>query len=55
MTATDALLALRGVVAELERLGVRYYVGGSLASSAFGVARATLGDLLEKAFLEAGF
>jgi len=42
MTASDALLALRGVVAELERLGVRYYVGGSLASSAFGVARATL-------------
>ncbi len=42
MTAADALIALRGVVAALERLGVRHYLGGSLASSAFGVARATL-------------
>ena len=42
MTAADALVALRGVVVALERLGVRHYVGGSLASSAFGVARATL-------------
>jgi len=42
VTAADALIAVRGVIAALERLGVRHYVGGSLASSAFGMARATL-------------
>jgi hypothetical protein len=42
MSLPDALIALRPVVAELERLGVVYYLGGSLASSAYGVARATL-------------
>jgi len=40
--ASDMLLALAPVVAELERLGAPYYIGGSLASSAYGVARATL-------------
>ena len=39
---SDMLLALTPVVEELERLGVPYYIGGSLASSAYGVARATL-------------
>ncbi len=38
----DMLLALGPVVAELERLGVAYFIGGSLASSTYGVARATL-------------
>jgi hypothetical protein len=42
MTVADPLVALRGVVSALERLGVRHYLGGSLASSAFGIARATL-------------
>lgn len=42
MSDGDALIALRGVVAALEKLGVRHYLGGSLASSAFGLARATL-------------
>ena len=40
--ASDMLLALAPVLAELERLGAPYYIGGSLASSAYGVARATL-------------
>ena len=40
--ASDMLLALTPVVEELERLGAPYYIGGSLASSAYGVARATL-------------
>ena len=39
---SDMLLALTPVVEEFERLGVPYYIGGSLASSAYGVARATL-------------
>lgn len=42
MTASDLLLALEPVVEELEALGVRYYVGGSLASSAHGVPRASI-------------
>ncbi len=40
--ASDMLQALTPVIAEFERLGVPYYIGGSLASSAYGVARATL-------------
>ena len=42
MTAADLVAALRPVTACLEALGVRYYVTGSLASSAHGVARASL-------------
>jgi hypothetical protein len=33
--------AMRPVIAGLERLGVRYYVGGSVASSAYGESRST--------------
>lgn len=39
---SDAFAAIRLVVAALERLGVQYYLGGSIASSAYGMARATL-------------
>ena len=42
MTAPDILVALEPVAATFERLSVRYHVGGSVASSAQGVARATL-------------
>jgi hypothetical protein len=42
MHGNDALNAVLPVIAALERLGVPYYVGGSLASSAHGVVRATL-------------
>lgn len=42
MTAADLLAALEPVVRALEELGVRYYVGGSLASSVYGVPRASI-------------
>ena len=42
MTAPDVLVALTPVVESLERLGVRYLIGGSVASSLHGVARSTL-------------
>jgi hypothetical protein len=38
----DLLAAMTPVVEEFERLGVRYYVGGSAVSSNYGVARSTL-------------
>ena len=34
MLPSDALAAVAPVVAELERLGVAYYLGGSVVSSA---------------------
>ena len=42
MTESDLCAALRPVIAALDALTVRHYVGGSLASSAHGVARASL-------------
>ena len=42
MTTPDVLGALGPVVDVLERLRVPYYVGGSLASSAHGFARASI-------------
>lgn len=42
MTAPDLLSALEPVVRALEELGVRYFVGGSLASAAHGVPRASI-------------
>lgn len=42
LLSDDLLAALTPVVEELERLGVRYYVGGSVVSSNYGVARSTL-------------
>lgn len=42
MTASDLLSALAPVVDALEALGVPYYVGGSVASSAHGVPRASV-------------
>ena len=38
----EIVAALEPVVVALERLGVRYRVGGSVASSALGVPRSTL-------------
>jgi hypothetical protein len=40
--AIDMVDALRPVLHELDRLGVRYYVGGSVASSSHSVGRSTL-------------
>ena len=37
----EGFAALRPVVTELERLGIRYYIGGSVAGSAYGYARMT--------------
>jgi hypothetical protein len=42
MTQADLLAAVGPVVAAFEALGVAYYVGGSVASSAHGVARSSL-------------
>ena len=41
LSPPDALAALTPIVDILERLGVRYHIGGSLASSAYGRPRAT--------------
>lgn len=41
MQAPDAVDAMTGVVEALERLGVAYYVGGSMASSVHGIGRTT--------------
>jgi len=41
MQGYDALNALLPVIDMFERLGEPYYVGGSFASSAHGIARAT--------------
>ena len=38
----DLIQALRPVLAQLDRLGVRYCVGGSIASSLHGAGRSTL-------------
>jgi len=42
MTASDLVAALLPVAEALDALGVRYFVGGSIASSAHGIARASL-------------
>lgn len=42
MSGSDLASALMPVVGALERLGVRHFVTGSVASSAHGVARASL-------------
>jgi hypothetical protein len=42
MTESDLIAALRPVGEALDDLGVRYYLGGSVASSAHGIARASL-------------
>lgn len=42
MTTPDVLTAMQPVAEAFERLGVRYYVGGSLASSARGLPRASI-------------
>lgn len=41
MNQPDILAALDPVAAALEALGIPYYVGGSIASSVHGIARAT--------------
>ena len=42
MTESDLVAALRPVANALDALGVGYYLGGSVASSAHGIASASL-------------
>ncbi len=42
MKKPDILTAVEPVVMAFEKLGVPYYIGGSVASSAYGIARMTL-------------
>lgn len=42
MTASDLLAALTPLIDALDELGVRHYIGGSVASSAHGVPRASI-------------
>ena len=42
MKSPDIIEAIRPVIKAFERLGIHYYIGGSIASSAYGVARATM-------------
>ncbi|NLE36870.1 MAG: hypothetical protein GX621_02470 [Pirellulaceae bacterium] len=42
VSPTDILIALSPLVDLLDRLGVKYYLGGSVASSVHGTARSTL-------------
>lgn len=40
MEQTKILNALEPVINAFDELGITYYIGGSIASSAYGVARA---------------
>jgi len=42
MKNPDILLAIRPVIKAFEKLVIPYYIGGSIASSLYGIARATM-------------
>jgi len=42
MKKSDIVIALDMVIECFERLGIAYYIVGSVASSAYGIARATM-------------
>jgi len=42
MEKPDIIVALDKVIGSFEKLGIAYYIGGSVASSAYGIARATM-------------
>jgi hypothetical protein len=42
MKKPDIIVALDMVIGCFEKLGIAYYIGGSVASSAYGIARATM-------------
>jgi hypothetical protein len=42
MKKPDLISAIEPVIKAFEHLGILYYIGGSIASSAYGIARATL-------------
>ncbi|HLB74612.1 MAG TPA: hypothetical protein VJJ98_11380 [Sedimentisphaerales bacterium] len=53
MKQPDIVLAMDGVIACFEKFAIAYYIGGSVASSAYGIARATM-DVDLVANVEAG-
>ena len=53
MSATEILAAITPVVEAFEGLGVAYYIGGSVASSAYGIVRASIdADIVAELRLE---
>jgi len=42
VTDSDIVLAARLVAEAFDKLGIPYYIGGSVASSAYGMARSTM-------------
>ena len=42
MSTGDIRAAIEPVTEAFDELGVQYYIGGSVASSAYGLARATM-------------
>jgi len=42
MKKPDIISALESVIEAFNKLGITYYIGGSVASSAYGIARATM-------------
>ena len=42
MKKPDIVAAAEPVIKAFEKLGILYYIGGSIASSAYGIARATI-------------
>jgi len=49
MKKPDIIVALDMVIGCFEKFGIAYYIGGSVASSAYGIARATIDvDLVAK-------
>jgi hypothetical protein len=43
MNKPDILAALSPLIESFKTIGIEYHIGGSIASSAYGIARATLG------------
>ncbi len=42
MKKNDIIEALNKVIECFDKLGIMYYIGGSVASSTYGIARATI-------------
>lgn len=42
MSDSDIIITIKPLINAFERLGIQYYIGGSVASSSFGKARSTL-------------
>lgn len=42
MSDSDIITTLKPLITVFDNLGIAYYIGGAIASSAFGKARSTL-------------